>query len=141
MLSAIAFTIGINASLAAPPVARAGEAFLAYPGESITLNASASGDPDGDSLSFTWRQIAGPPVTLHDVDGPSARFQAEEAGTHSFQLVVSANGENSVPDVVDVIVADVDAGTRLDPAGCATAPAMGGLAFALVALLARRRRA
>jgi hypothetical protein len=48
-----------------PPNANAGGDQQVEEGEpEVTLNGSNSFDPDGDSLSFQWDQIAGPPVTL-----------------------------------------------------------------------------
>lgn len=140
MLMATAFTWGI--AHAAAPIARAGESFLAYPGEEITLNAASSEDADGDALLFTWRQVAGPTVELADDDGPRPRFTAEAPGTHRFQLVVTAGNENSPADFVDVVVVDPDVGARAtgESGGCSTAPVGGGLALVGLVLVARRRR-
>jgi MYXO-CTERM domain-containing protein len=140
MQIAAAFTWGIIAQ-AAPPVARAGEFFLAYPGEEITLNAASSEDPDGDELLYTWKQVGGPEVTLAGDDGPRPAFTAESPGTHRFQLVVTAGNENSAADFVDVVVVDPDIAARAtgDSGGCSTTPAAGGLGLVVLLALARRR--
>lgn len=140
MLTAAAFTWGI--AHAAAPIARAGESFLAYPGEEITLNAASSQDPDGDALIYAWRQTGGPAATLSADEGPRPRFTAEAAGTYRFQLVVTAGNENSAADFVDVVVVDPDIGDHAmgETGGCSTAPAAGGLALVPLLVLARRRR-
>lgn len=139
-----AITAATLSAAAAPPQARAGRAFLGYPGETIELNGSASDDPDGDALTgWTWAQVGGPEVPLQSSDGPRPRFRADLPGTYRFTLQVEAGGERSDADGVDVIIVDPEAGTRYTPAegGCATlsrgaAPALAGLALVFVA---RRR--
>lgn len=42
----------------------------------VLLNASASSDPDGDSLSHAWTQISGPAVALIDATTASPSFTA-----------------------------------------------------------------
>jgi hypothetical protein len=142
MLVAAAFTVIANGAIAAAPVARAGEAFLAYPGEIVTLNGSASSDADGDPLDYTWRQVGGPEVDLTENDGPAPKFTPDVGGTYSFQLVVSDATQNSPADRVDVVVVEPAVGERLDTGGCSTAP-LGGLGLAgllLAAAAAVRRR-
>jgi len=52
----------------------------------VTLNAGASVDPDGDKLSFEWRQVSGPPVVLYDAATAQPYFYAVEPGTYSFTV-------------------------------------------------------
>jgi MYXO-CTERM domain-containing protein len=42
----------------------------------VTLNGSASNDPDGDALSFEWSQTSGPPVSLGNANTSRATFTA-----------------------------------------------------------------
>lgn len=127
-----------------PPVALAGLPFLAYPDDTVELDGSGSYDPEGAELNWRWTSVGGPVVPLADGDTSTPRFTAQDPGVYSFELVVSDGAQDSAPDVVDVIVVDPEAGTRLvpPPEGCAVlsgGPASAGLALA-VAVLARRRR-
>lgn len=58
------------------PVAVAGEDKTVYPGDTVTLSAENSYDPDGDNLTFQWTQIHGVSTTLSDPAGPSPVFVA-----------------------------------------------------------------
>ena len=144
LVAGTALLMGAPAA-AAPPVALAGRAFLAYPGDTIELNGSQSADPDGDAIStWAWAQVDGPVVALAKTGGPSPSFTAQEPGTYSFELVVGAGGQTSAPDIVDVIVVDPEAGTRHDASagGCSAVPLapVGGGALVLLGLVGRRRR-
>ncbi len=46
------------------------------PAASVTLDASGSSDPDGDALSFEWKQLSGLPVTLSSGSEPTVTFSA-----------------------------------------------------------------
>ncbi|MGV3624048.1 MAG: myxosortase-dependent M36 family metallopeptidase [Archangium sp.] len=48
-----------------PPVANAGDDFEVLEGAMATLNSSASTDPDMNTLTATWTQVSGTPVTLN----------------------------------------------------------------------------
>jgi hypothetical protein len=89
-----------------PPVADAGvdQAGVA-PGASVSLDGSATRDPDGDAVTFLWRQVAGPEVLLDDPLAPAPRFTAPEARAHLvFELVVS----DGLATVTDTVAVDVD---------------------------------
>jgi hypothetical protein len=59
-----------------PPVAAAGTVGPANEGSLVTLNGGDSFDPDNDPLTFTWAQLAGPPVTLAEADTATPTFTA-----------------------------------------------------------------
>ena len=112
-----------------PPVADAGADQTVQAGDEVTLDASASTDPDGDdsALGYTWTQTAGTPDGLLDMsDNEQVSFTAPDVAsetTYTFQVSVS-DGTDSSTDSVDVTVQPAD-----DTGGDTTvaeAIAMGG---------------
>jgi hypothetical protein len=71
----------------------------------IGLSGAASFDPDGDPLTFSWSQTAGPSVALQGADGKTPVFAAplpDSPVTLTFQLVVNDGMADSVPAQVTV---------------------------------------
>ena len=71
-----------------PPVADAGQDQNGVPAGQVTLDGSASYDPEGDPITFQWDQIAGPAVNLSGRNTAKATFTAAEGQTYSFRLTV-----------------------------------------------------
>ena len=66
------------------PVAVAGVDVTAFEQRAVTLNADQSSDADGDQLSYFWRQLSGPAVTI----------SSERSETPTLQLpVVTSDAE------------------------------------------------
>jgi len=106
------------------PIADAGSSRYAAQ-EPIVLDGSASYDPDSsDPLSYTWRQIAGPPVVIVDANtatpticgsiqpgmgrDPTSKLggfiQTDGIQECEFELVVSDGEFESLPDSVKVVI-------------------------------------
>ncbi|MCB9743860.1 MAG: hypothetical protein H6741_17570 [Alphaproteobacteria bacterium] len=112
------------------PVARAGQEILAYVGQEVVLNGTASRGED-----FTWSQASGPlEVSLRDADTLEPSFDAALEGIYRFSLVAGAGELLSEPDEVTVVVA------ATPPASCGGVGGASGAAalLALLGLLARR---
>jgi hypothetical protein len=70
------------------PVADAGGDQLGVQAGLITLNGSASYDPDGDALTYEWSQVSGPSVPLTGATQAQATFTAVAGQSYSFRLTV-----------------------------------------------------
>jgi chitinase len=82
--------------------------------------AGSASDPDGDALTFKWKQTDGPAVTLSSTTGQYPTFAAPEVTediTLTFQLVASDGMTSSEPDTVTVTVANVVPGDVVADAG------------------------
>src|SRR5437773_7704023 len=110
-----------------PPVAAAGSDQDVNRGDVVALTGSAT-DPDGQSLTITWTQVAGPSVGA--LSGPTPSFTAPNAVvTLAFDLVAYDGVDSSPPARVVIRVLedkthalwvapagnDANAGTRATP--------------------------
>jgi len=91
-----------------PPSADAGGDQTVTEGETVTLDASASNDPDGDTLSYSWTVTddAGTGVSLSDASAAEPTFTAptiSEDTTLDFEVEVS-DGTATDTDSVSVTV-------------------------------------
>jgi len=80
-----------------PPVADTGEGVVARQGSISVLDGTASHDPDGNQLSYQWRQLRGPGVTLQEADTPTPSVAACTPGIYQFELVVNDGRVDSLP--------------------------------------------
>lgn len=89
------------------PVANAGQDRRVNP-TVVTLDGSASSDPNGDPLTFFWTQVDGPAtVALSDPTAVRPGFVATKSGDYRFRLVVSDGKVASPPDEVKITVRNV----------------------------------
>lgn len=87
------------------PIALAGSDLNGYLHFPVILNGSETFDPDPQnspqSLTYSWQQTSGTPVSLSDNTIASPRFIPQEEGTYTFELTAS-DGEFSSTDTVSV---------------------------------------
>lgn len=70
------------------PVADAGGDQVGINAGTVTLNGTGSYDPDGDTLTYEWTQVAGPSVPLTGATTATAQFTATAGQQYSFRLTV-----------------------------------------------------
>lgn len=84
----------------AAPVADAGPDLVGIEGGRVTLDGSASFDPEQEKLTFRWEQVGEPRVELEGADTERASFVADEGKTYHFRLTVmdpqNAKGTDTV---------------------------------------------
>jgi len=83
------------------PTANAGPDQIATEGDTVTLDASGSTDPDGQSLSYSWTQIGGLPVTLDGATTANPTFSSGP-GVRVFQVTVNDGQGGTDTDTVQV---------------------------------------
>lgn len=89
----------------AAPTASAVTNQTIYGGTVGMLDASGSTDPDGDSLTYSWTQTAGPPVTITAIDGGRSQFAVPNVSTTlMFTLTVSDGEASSVRNMTVTII-------------------------------------
>ncbi len=100
--------VNVNDEPNEPPVADAGPNRTVKAGSKVKLSGLKSRDPEGEALYYSWSQVRGSKVSLLDVNGPEASFQAphvSEARLFRFKLrVTDKKGADSLPAFVNVTV-------------------------------------
>lgn len=127
-----------------PPVANAGPDRTVIYNQLVTLDASASTDPENDTLTYTWVQVGGiTTVTLGTPNTVAATFNAPAVNDSLvFQLQVDDGQGNSSLDTVTINVvaslggASGGGGGGKGGGGCAAGAGLGGIWILLAALLA-----
>src|SRR5918995_3079214 len=93
-----------------PPTASAGADQTVKEGSIVTLDASASTDSNGDTLTYSWAQTAGTDVTLSDNSAAKPTFTAPTISTTqeilSFELTVNDGKGGTSKDSVTIVVED-----------------------------------
>ena len=86
------------------PVADAGSDQTVSVGNTATLNAGGSSDPDGDPLTFSWtlEKPAGSQATLSDPLAVCPQFTVDLAGEYVCELTVNDGLVDSAPDQVTI---------------------------------------
>lgn len=93
-----------------PPVANAGSDQSKNEGDQVTLDGSASSDPDDDPISYSWQLLAGysgPAVTLDDTTVAQPKFSTTDNGEYTFRLTVTDDDGVSSSDDVTVVIGNV----------------------------------
>ena len=91
-----------------PPVAKAGSAQTVYEGTMVTLDGSASSDPDGDPITYKWTPPLG--ITLSSTTASKPTFTAPQVNSdtqYTFSLVVNDGKVNSTVNQVVITVKNI----------------------------------
>ena len=125
------------------PVANAGaDQTITLPNDSLTLDGSASTDPDGSIASYKWTQIAGAVSSnIIKPELPNTLVRGLAIGVYRFELTVTDNGGLTARDSLWVTVQPntltaslqwqrAVGGTRADIAQCIQPTADGGYILA-----------
>ena len=83
-----------------PPVANAGPARSTPPGQPVTLDGTASHDPNNTSITYSWRIVQQPPGShpiLTNANTATPTLTADVPGVYTLQLTVSDGSLTSPP--------------------------------------------
>ena len=91
-----------------PPIAIAGlDQVITLPTDSISLDGSASNDPDGTISEWLWRKISGPAsFNINNTVTAKTSVKSLTAGVYQFELKVTDNKGLSAKDTMQVVVND-----------------------------------
>lgn len=109
------FTIGAE-PINQPPIVDAGADIITAVGQSVSLDGSASTDPDGDDNFLTaeqWTQLSGPAVVINDSTEEVAFFTPTQTGTYRFKLSMSDTKDFGSDEVTVTVFEQERAGEPL----------------------------
>ena len=95
-----------------PPIADAGSDKTGYINDTITLDGTASTDPNGDALTYEWNQDSGTSITLDDFRSARTTFTApSEPATLEFTLTVQ-DATHTTTDSITITIEERPVQTR-----------------------------
>jgi hypothetical protein len=113
-------SLRISVTQAPPTASVIADPFFEY-GDSlrIVLDGTGSQDPDGDALTYFWRQLSGPTVALANTGSASPSFQALAPADYVFEFLVAdfVEGQGDSSNVVRVSVRVNDRAGRVNSGG------------------------
>ena len=88
-----------------PPVANAGaDQTITLPTNTITLNGSASTDPENNITAYAWTKISGPSSNITNANATQTQVNNLIQGTYQFELKVTDGGGLFDKDTLQVTV-------------------------------------
>ncbi|MBF8267973.1 MAG: hypothetical protein HW388_1481 [Dehalococcoidia bacterium] len=92
-----------------PPVANAGPDQVVNEGATVQLDASASSDPDNNTLTFNWTVVSftGSAITLSSSTVANPTFSALDDGVYALRVTVNDGNGGTASDDVQVTVNNV----------------------------------
>lgn len=98
-------SVTISASINQTPLANAGPDQTVEVNNNVTLDGSASSDPESEPLSYAWQLVSSPVTVNLSYPTPStATFTPTDAGIYKFALQVDDGRNTSPPDTVIISV-------------------------------------
>jgi hypothetical protein len=106
----------VTVTVVQAPIANAGGNQSAVVGTLVTLNGTASSDPNTPALPLTyqWTQTSGPAVTLNGANTATPSFTPTVAGTYVFSLIVNNGLTGSTPATATITVTPSSATEQLE---------------------------
>lgn len=92
--------------LNSPPISDAGADRTVQPGN-VVLDGSASRDPNGNFLTYSWAQLSGTAATIVNPTLVQTPVLLTQAGSYTFQLTVFDGSGGSAADTVTLTVSNV----------------------------------
>ena len=85
-----------------PPIADAGDDIIASANEVVTLDGSASYDPDGEIIQYTWKRLPDE-VVIYSGEDPNCQTRALGRAEEVIELTVTDNYWATATDTVRII--------------------------------------
>ena len=104
LTNTITKTIVVSLSGNLAPIANAGPDQSVTINTTVTLDGTASSDPENNPLTYSWTQTSGATMTLSSTTSATPTFTATTIGIYTFQLIVNDGAQNSAPDTVTITV-------------------------------------
>jgi hypothetical protein len=107
MVGGAAVVVDVAPRINSQPTADAGPDLTLAPEDTVQLDGSRSGDPDGHRLSFHWAVVSQPEggdANLSEPETMRPEFSASVVGAYELELVVHDGHVSSLPDRVTVHV-------------------------------------
>ena len=100
-------TVAVNVTNRAPNASAGPDQAIPAQGVRVFLDATASGDPDAETLSaYQWAQLFGPPGAVNNASSAVADFIAPMVGAYGFRVTVTDPEGANATDAVLVTVAN-----------------------------------